>query len=299
VPVDWQFAESDTLRFVAKVQSGNFRRPDEVRTLDHGRIELVNLGEESVGRQVLEPGWRWSVHVKPVAGTPTCEFHHFGLVVSGGLHVEMTDGTVMEVGPDSVYEIPPGHDAWVIGDEPWIGINWSGIRTWGAPLLAIGERVLTTVLFTDIVGSTDVAARIGDRRWHSLLASHNDGVRRALDRFQGVEIKTTGDGFLARFDAPARALACARAMRTVGASLDLQLRAAVHTGEVEVVGDDIRGLAVHLASRLLALAGPGEILTSATTRGLVEGSGLAFEDRGRHELKGIAGPREVFALTDD
>ena len=291
-------APSRTLTHVAKVQSGSFRRPDEIRTLDHGRIELVNLGETSVGRQVLDPGWRWSEHVKPAVGTLFCEFHHFGLVISGRLHVEMADGTAMEVGPDSVYEVPPGHDAWVIGDEPWIGIQWSGIRTWGAPLLATGERILTTVLFTDIVGSTDVATRIGDGRWQTLLASHNDGVRRAIDRFQGVEVKTTGDGFLARFDAPARALACARAMRTIAASFDLQIRAAVHTGEVEVVGDDIRGLAVHLASRLLALAAPGEILASATTRDLVDGSGLAFEDRGRHELKGIAGSREAFALID-
>ena len=283
---------------MAKVQSGNFNRPDEIRTLDHGRIELVNLGEEFVGRQVLEPGWRWSEHVKPVVGTPFCEFHHVGLVMSGRLHVEMADGTVMEVGADSVYEIPPGHDAWVIGDEPVISINWSGIRTWGAALLATGERVLTTVLFTDIVGSTDIATRIGDLRWHTLLASHNDSVRRALDRFQGIEVKTTGDGYLARFDAPARALACAQAMRTIAASFDLQIRAAVHTGEVEVVGDDIRGLAIHLASRFLALAGPGEILASATTRDLVDGSGLAFEDRGRHELKGIVGARQVFALVD-
>jgi class 3 adenylate cyclase len=283
---------------VAKVQSGNFRRPDEVRTLDHGRIELVNLGEVSVGRQVLEPGWRWSEHVKPIVGTPYCEFHHFGLVVAGRLRVEMADGTVMELGPDSVYEVPPGHDSWVLGDEPWIGITWSGIRTFGAPLLATGERLLTTVLFTDIVGSTDLAARLGDAPWQALLVAHNDGARRALERFGGVEVKTTGDGFLARFDAPARALACARAMRSVGASLDLEIRAAVHTGEVELVGDDIRGLAVHLASRLLALARPGEILASATTRDLVDGSGLAFENRGRHELRGIVGSREVFALGD-
>ncbi|TMF38198.1 MAG: adenylate/guanylate cyclase domain-containing protein [Chloroflexi bacterium] len=283
---------------MSKAQWASFDRPDEVRNLDHGRIDLVNLGEESIGRQVLEPGWRWSDHVKPVVGTPTCEFHHFGLVLSGRLHVEMADGTVMEVGPDSVYEIPPGHDAWVVGDEPWIGVNWSGIRTWGAPLLATGERVLTTVLFTDIVGSTDVAARIGDSRWRTLLASHNDQVRRALGRFSGVEVKTTGDGFLARFDAPARALRCARAIQTEAAALDLQIRAAVHTGEVEVVGDDIRGLAVHFASRILGLARPGDIVTSATTRDLVDGSGLVFEDRGRHELKGIAGAREVLALAE-
>ena len=111
-------------------------------------------------------------------------------------------------------------------------------------------------------------------------------------------VEATPDGFLARFDAPARALACAKAIRSVAESLDLQIRAAVHTGEVEVVGDDIRGLAVHLASRLLALAGPDEILTSATTRDLVDGSGFAFEDRGRQELKGIVGSREVFALIE-
>jgi class 3 adenylate cyclase len=281
-----------------KAQSASFERPDEIRTFDHGRIELVNLGEESVGRQILEPGWRWSAHVKPVVGTPSCQFHHFGLVISGRLHVEMEDGATMEVGPDAVYEIPPGHDAWVVGDEPWIGINWAGIRTWGAPLLATGERILTTVLFTDIVGSTDLAARLGDGRWRTLMATHNDEVRRALDRFMGVEIKTTGDGFLARFDAPARALGCARAIRTAAAGLDLQIRAAVHTGEVEVVGDDIRGVAVHLASRILGIAAPGEILTSVTTRELVDGSGLTFESRGRHDLKGIIGPRDIVALAE-
>ena len=282
---------------MSKAQAGSFSRPDEVRTFEHGRIDIVSLGEESIGRQVLEPGWRWSDHVRPVVGTSTCEYHHFGLVMSGHLHVEMSDGTTMDVGPDAVYEIPPGHDAWVVGDEPWIGVSWSGIRTFGASFLASGERILTTVLFTDIVGSTDVAARLGDGRWRSLLAAHNDRVRRALDRFTGVEIKTTGDGFLARFDAPARAIACARAIRTDSAALGLEIRAAVHTGEVEVVGDDIRGVAVHLASRILALARPGDILTSTTTRDLADGSGLAFEDRGRHELRGI-GPREVLALVE-
>jgi class 3 adenylate cyclase len=283
---------------VAKVQSGSFDRPDEVRTFDHGRIEMVNLGEESIGRQILEPGWKWSEHVKPVAGTESCDFHHLGLIEAGWLHVEMDDGTVMEVGPRAVYEIPPGHDAWVVGDEPCISVNWSGIRTWGAPLLATGERILTTIVFTDIVGSTDVAGRLGDSRWHRLLTTHNDQVRRAFDRFGGKEVKTTGDGFLVRFDAPARALHCARAMRQIAAAHDLKIRAAVHTGEVEILGDDIRGVAVHLASRLLALAAPDEILASTTTRDLVDGSGLVFEDRGRHELKGISGAREVLALVE-
>lgn len=132
-------------------------------------------------------------------------------------------------------------------------------------MLAGGEPLLSTVLFTDIVGSTDVAARLGDAGWHALLASHNDDVRRALDRIGGIEMKTTGE-FLARFDGPARALRCAKAIRDAAARLDLQIRAAVHTGEVKMVGDDIHGLAVHLASRMLAVAGAGDILALATAR---------------------------------
>ena len=171
-------------------------------------------------------------------------------------------------------------------------------RVLSSALLATGERVLTTVPFTDIVGSAELAARIGDSGWESLIPRHNDGFRRAIESFGGREIKTTGDGFLVRFDVPVRALACARAMRSFAETLDVQIRAAVHTGEVEIVGDDIRGLAVHLASRLLALAEPSEILASATTRDLVDGSGFTFDDRGRHELKGIVGERKVFALGD-
>jgi class 3 adenylate cyclase len=174
----------------------------------------------------------------------------------------------------------------VVGDEPWIAIAWSGIRSFGAPLLATGERILTTVLFTDIVGSTDIAARVGDDRWHNLLGAHNEEVRRVIEGFGGVEVKTTGDGFLVWFEAPARALSCAQAVREAVNSLDLEIRAAVHTGEVEKAGEDVRGLAVHYASRLLARAAPGEILTSTTTRDLVDGSGFAFEDRGSRELRG-------------
>ena len=279
-------------------KSASFQRPDEVREFDHGRLEVVSLGDESIGRQVLEPGWRWSVHVKPLVGTSSCEYHHLGYLVSGRLRAEMDDGTILEADSGEVFDIPPGHDSWVLGDEPAVSIQWSDIRTWGAPLLATGRRILTSILFTDIVASTDIAARLGDARWRTLLATHNEHVRRAIDRFAGVEVTTTGDGFLIRFDAPARAIRCAQTIRDAAPEFGLQIRAAVHTGEVEVVGDDIRGVAVHLASRILGLAGPGEILTSGTTWGLVDGSGLVFESRGRHELKGIDGAREVFALVE-
>jgi class 3 adenylate cyclase len=282
---------------MTKAQSASFARPTEVRDFDHGRLLLVNLGDEAVGRQVLEPGWRWSVHVQPIVGTANCEIHHIGLMLSGHLRAEMTDGSVLEVGPDEVYELPPGHDAWVVGDEPAVSLHWSGIRTFGATSATSRQRVLTTVLFTDIVDSTGVAARLGDERWQDLLAAHNEEVRRVLDRFAGVEISTTGDGFLARFDTPAGAIRCADAARAAIEGLGLEIRAAVHTGEVELVGYDVRGVAIHLASRILALARPGEILVSATTHDLADGSGLRFEDHGRHELRGISGERAIFRLS--
>ena len=281
---------------MARSSKGSLDHPDEVRQFDHGRLDLVNVGEDTIGRQVLEPGWRWSDHVRPIVGTPSCELHHIGMLISGQMHAEMSDGSVLDVGPNDVYEIPPGHDAWVVGDEPAVSIQWTGVRTWGAPLLATGERILTSLLFTDIVESTGMASRLGDAKWRELLATHNDDVRRALDRFAGVEVSTTGDGFLARFDGPVRALRCASAIHLASDQIGLQIRAAVHTGEVELVGDDVRGVAVHFASRVLGLAGPGETLVSSTTRDLADGSGMVFEERGRHELKGINGAREIFAL---
>jgi class 3 adenylate cyclase len=281
---------------MTKARSASFARPHEVRDFDHGRLLLVHLGDEAVGRQVLDPGWRWSVHVKPVVGTAKCEIHHIGLMLSGHLRAEMADGSVLEVGPDEVYELPPGHDAWVVGDEPAVSLHWSGIRTFGATVATSRQRALTTVLFTDIVDSTDVAARLGDERWQDLLATYNETVRRVFDRFAGVEITATGDGFLARFDTPAGAIHCAEAIRAAIVDLGLEMRAAVHTGEVELVGDDIRGVAIHLASRILALERPGEILVSATTHDLADGSGLKFEDHGRHILRGISGERSIFRV---
>ncbi|MDQ3671270.1 MAG: adenylate/guanylate cyclase domain-containing protein [Actinomycetota bacterium] len=158
------------------------------------------------------------------------------------------------------------------------------------------NRVLATVLFTDLVGSTARAEALGDAAWVSLLSSHNDAVRRALARFAGEEIDTAGDGFLAAFDGPARAIRCAVEIREALRGLGLEVRAGVHTGEVERrAGEKPRGIAVHLGARVMSIAAAGEILVSSTTRDLVAGSGLEFDDRGEHELKGIEGPRRVFA----
>ena len=159
------------------------------------------------------------------------------------------------------------------------------------------DRVLATVLFTDIVDSTRRAAEMGDRDWHALLDAHDAVVRVQLDRFRGREVNTSGDGFLAMFDGPQRAIRCAMAIRDAMQALGIEVRAGLHTGECEVRGEDIGGIAVHIGSRVSALAGPNEVLVSSTLRDLVIGSGLEFEERGAHELKGVPGQWRLFAVA--
>ena len=158
------------------------------------------------------------------------------------------------------------------------------------------ERVLATVLFTDIVRSTELAAELGDRRWREVLASHHVSVREQLDRFRGREVDTAGDSFLATFDGPARAVRCAAAARDAVRGLGLEIRAGLHTGEIELVDDRVQGIAVHIGARVMAAAGPGEIIVSSTVKDLVAGSGLEFEDRGTHALKGVPGEWRLFAV---
>jgi pimeloyl-ACP methyl ester carboxylesterase len=160
------------------------------------------------------------------------------------------------------------------------------------------DRVLATVMFTDIVGSTQRDAELGDRRWREVLTAHHEATRRELERFRGREVKTTGDGFLATFDGPARAIRCGRAIVDAVRSLGLDVRVGIHSGEVEIVGDDVAGIAVHIASRVGALAGAGEVLVSETVKGLVAGSGIVFDERGEHDLKGIPDRWRLFAVAD-
>ncbi len=166
----------------------------------------------------------------------------------------------------------------------------TGVRTAPEP-----HRVLATVLFTDIVGSTRLASDLGDERWQALLAEHHPTVRRALERFGGREVKTVGDGFLATFESPARAIRCAAAIRDGLRDLGIDIRSGLHIGEIEVRPDDIAGLAVHIGARISALADAGEILVSGTVRELVVGSGFEFEDRGSHVLKGVPGEWRIYA----
>ncbi len=156
--------------------------------------------------------------------------------------------------------------------------------------------MLATVLFTDIVGSTEKAAALGDRRWRDLREGHHELVRRELGRFRDREIDVAGDGFLATFDGPARGVRCARAVTDSVGALGLEVRTGLHTGEVELLGDKVSGLAVHIGARVAAAAGPGEVLVSSTVKDLVAGSGLRFQDRGVQPLKGVPGEWHLFAL---
>jgi class 3 adenylate cyclase len=264
-------------------------RPEETIQFPGVVAHVVELGDLTVARLVNEPGWRWSTHMKPTVGGEWCQARHLGIVLSGCLGVELSDGTTVEFRANDVFDIPPGHDGYTVGYEPCVQIEWSGIRAWAGFPTGIHSRVLRTLLFTDLVDSTQTASRLGDTRWRALLSTHFEHARAELERFQGREVKTTGDGIVATFDGPARAIHCAAAMRRHANADDLHIRAGVHVGEVELVGDDVRGVAMHEAARIMAAAGTDEILVSELTRALAMSTDLPFEDRGTHELKGLDG----------
>jgi class 3 adenylate cyclase len=271
--------------------------PDEVVNFPNVRTDIVHLGDLTVGRLVNQPGWRWSKDVRPTVGGEWCEIRHVGFIISGRLGIDLRDGSSVVFGPGDVFEIPPGHDGYTVGDEPVVQIEWSGLRHW-AGFGSSHNRVLVTLLFADVVSSTEAAVRIGDAGWRDLLSQYFEGMRAELERFRGREVKTTGDGMLVTFDGSGRAVQCAAAIRRIAREHGLQLRVGVHVGEVEIVGDDIRGVTVHEAARIMAKAGPDEILVSDLTRALAGAAGLAFEDRGTHTLKGLGGAWRLAAYTD-
>src|SRR5262245_22177828 len=245
-----------------RLQRKSFATPDQVRTFPTGRIDIVTLDETAVGRFVFRPGWRWSKDVGPIAGTSSCQHRHVGYTISGSLEVHMNDGTEMIIGPGDAYEIPPGHDAWVLGDEPWDSVEFTSAHAYGLSPAELGERVLATILVSDIVASTALLERVGDHAFANLLRQHNVRIRAAIDRHRGREIDSAGDGFLAVFDGAARAVHAAALMDPSVAELGVRVRVGVHTGEVEIVGGHARGVAVHAAARVASLAGPGEVLVS-------------------------------------
>lgn len=234
-------------------------------------------------------------HVLPAIRVPTLIIHR-----AGDLDIDAGGSRYMaECIPGARYVELPGND-----HLPWVGDQdaildeaeefLTGVRRGPEP-----DRVLATVLFTDIVGSTKRAAELGDRHWRDLLENYYGLMRKELGRFRGREINTAGDGFFAMFDGPARAVRCASAISRDVKSLGIEIRAGLHTGEVEIMGDNVGGIAVHIGARVSSQAGAGDVLVSSTVKDLVAGSGLRFEDRGTHVLKGVPGEWRLFAVGRD
>lgn len=271
-----------------------FDDADEHREFEEGFVDLISMAGVTFGRETLRPGWCWSKHVRTIADTERCEFHHVGYQVSGRWIVEDRDGVQQEIGPGDVFDTPPGHDSWVIGDEPCVTIDFQGIADWAARGPSL--RTLTTVLFTDIVGSTETIARIGDIAWRKLKAQYDERVSTALMDHGGALVDTSGDGAFARFGSPAAALRAARAIVAGGDRIGLPTRAGVHTGEVELKESAVTGMTVHVGARVMAQAGAGEVLATSTTRDLTLDGGFDLVEKGTYELKGVTGPRTLYSL---
>ncbi len=229
-------------------------------------------------------------HVLPAVQCPVLVVHRSGDPI---IRVEHGRYLAEHLPAAGYVELPGAGHAYWSGDQDRILDEIQEFLT-GAPAGAAIDRVLATILFTDIVGSTDLAARLGDVRWAELLDAHRVLVRRELERFRGQEVDTVGDGFVATFDGPARGIRCAAAIRDALAPIGLRIRAGLHTGEIERRADGIAGIAVHIGARVEARAEPGEILVSRTVVDLVAGSGIGFVERGAHELKGVPGTWPLF-----
>lgn len=258
-----------------------------------GRMERLSMTPGALRRAMQNTATGDVRDLLPGIRVPTLVVHRTDDALIDVRHSRLAAGRI----PGARLVELPGHDSLpMVGDtEALLGevLEFlTGGRAGHEP-----ERALLTVLFTDVVDATVLAARLGDSRWRDLLATHDEVVRRELGRFHGDEIKTIGDAFLATFEgAPSRALRCAQSIRAALRELGLDVRAGLHTGECEVIGDDVGGMAVHIAARVAGLAAPGEILASGTAYGTVVGAGLEFEHRGTHELKGVPGHWPIFAL---
>jgi len=232
--------------------------------------------------------------VLPAIRVPTLVMHRTG---DTDVNVEEGRWIADQIPGAKFVEIPGGdHVPWV-GDQEAILATTEEFLTGERPLPE-ADRVLVTVLFTDIVGSTELAAELGDRRWRELLEAHHAEVRKQLGRFRGQEVDTAGDGFFAAFDGPARGVRAACAIREKVRSLGIDMRAGLHTGECELMGGKMGGIAVHTGARVASEAGPSEVLVSQTVKDLVAGSGIVFEDRGIHDLKGVPGEWRLYAVVD-
>ncbi|HET7522738.1 MAG TPA: adenylate/guanylate cyclase domain-containing protein, partial [Acidimicrobiales bacterium] len=229
----------------------------------------------------------------PLIQVPTLVLHNRGCAL---VPAEMGSYLAAHIAGARFVEIATDDGAFGVSENDPVPNMVAEFVTGKPPVVDI-DRILTTILFTDIVNSTQQAARVGDQQWRELLDAHDRAVREQLRQFRGHEVNTTGDGFVASFDGPARAIRCALAIARAVRGQGIEVRAGLHTGECELRGDDLAGIAVHIAARVGALAAPGEVLVSSTVKDLVAGSGLEFDDRGEQQLKGVPGTWKLFSVA--
>jgi class 3 adenylate cyclase len=280
---------------VARLQRRRFEETQDVRVTPGGRVEMVELDDRVVARITWEPGWRWSNDMKPITKTQFCQSHHIGIVLQGTLRIQMADGIELEFRAGDVLEIPPGHDAWVVGDEPVVTVDFEAMRGF-AKADGRARRQLASVLMTDIVDSTSKAVAMGPTQWQDTISRHNERAERTIAGYDGRMVKTTGDGVIGLFDSAESAVHAAVAIADAVTPLGVEIRSGVHTGEVEMSAGDVRGGVVHIVARMMAFGGAGDVIVSTTVHDVLDGTDLAFEDFGRHELKGLPGERQLYRL---
>jgi class 3 adenylate cyclase len=282
---------------VSSVEVRDLDRPEEVVSYPLGESQQVRLAGTVVSRIVLQPGWNWQEHAQPMVGTELCELYHRGVVLSGRLGIRTDAGEERVIPPNHVFDISPGHVTWVEGDEELVMLDWAGGAGFGVTSEK-GLRSIATIMFTDIVDSTRLAQHQGDEAWRRTVGMHDDVVRSVLAGFGGREMNTAGDSFLVLFDSVERGIHCGLAISEGLAAIGISIRVGVHTGEVILADNQVRGLAVHVAARIVDEADPGGVFVSRVTRDLAETSrGLDFEARGLHRLKGVEGDHELFAAS--
>jgi class 3 adenylate cyclase len=281
---------------MSRVEVRNLDEPEAVVSDPLATSNQVRLAHTVVTRHVLQPGWTWEEHARPTVGTPSCELHHRGVVLRGRMGIRTDEGEELVVGPNQVFDLPPGHVTWVEGEDELVMVDWAGGAGFD-PQLGGEARAMATILFTDIVESTARASNAGDASWKRIVAMHDDVVRSVLPEFGGREVETAGDSFLVAFDNVGSAIRCGLALVPALGAIELPIRVGIHSGEVVMSGNQVRGLAVHAAARIVDEARPDEVLVSGTTRDLAEGAtGLTFESRGRFRLKGLTREHELFSV---
>lgn len=281
---------------MSRVEVRDLGKPEAVVSHPLGATYQVRLAQTVISRHILQPGWSWEEHARPSVGTSSCELYHRGVVLSGRMGIRTDEGEELIIGPNQAFDLPPGHVTWVEGEDVLEMVDWAGGAGFD-PQPGGEARAMATILFTDIVDSTVLAREAGDASWKRTVAMHEDVVRSVLAGFAGREIQTAGDSFLVVFDSVEGAIRCGLALVGALNAIQLPIRVGIHSGEVVMSGDHIWGLAVHAAARIVARAGAGEVLVSGITRDLTEGAtGLTFESRGRHRLKGLDREHELFAV---